>query len=364
MKKTFVSLVLAMMMVLTLLSGCGGDGGSSTPAPAPAPTSPAGDGGASTPAPETPAGSDASGKVMLYSSMQEDQLVAIKEGFEKKYPGITMEYYFAGTSKVVTKISTEAQAGHVDADVIWVGDAADYVSFKENNILQPYTSPELDGGAIDKAYVDPEGYYTAGRLVGVGIAYNNALVTPEEAPKTWNDLLDPKWKDQVVMSDPGTAGTTKYWMNAIMCSDKYGTDYMQKLHDNGCLLESGTTATHNQLAASAYKVGVCLDYVSANLIKDGSPITFLYPEETVSIASPIGLVKDCNNEANGKLLYDFILSKEGQEILVANNLVSVRTDVTQSVDLTTIPSFLECDMAKLAADSEANLTAFNGIWGL
>lgn len=364
MKKTFVSLVLAMMMVLTLLSGCGGDGGSSTPAPAPAPTSPAGDGGASTPAPETPAGSDASGKVMLYSSMQEDQLVAIKEGFEKKYPGITMEYYFAGTSKVVTKISTEAQAGHVDADVIWVGDAADYVSFKENNILQPYTSPELDGGAIDKAYVDPEGYYTAGRLVGVGIAYNNALVTPEEAPKTWNDLLDPKWKDQVVMSDPGTAGTTKYWMNAIMCSDKYGTDYMQKLHDNGCLLESGTTATHNQLAASAYQVGVCLDYVSANLIAEGSPIAFIYPEETVSIASPIGLVKDCNNEENGKLLYDFILSKEGQEILVANNLVSVRTDVTQSVDLTTIPSFLECDMAKLAADSDANLTDFNSIWGL
>ena len=364
MKKTFVSLVLAMMMVLTLLSGCGGDGGSSTPAPAPAPTSPAGDGGASTPAPETPAGSDASGKVMLYSSMQEDQLVAIKEGFEKKYPGITMEYYFAGTSKVVTKISTEAQAGHVDADVIWVGDAADYVSFKENNILQPYTSPELDGGAIDKAYVDPDGYYTAGRLVGVGIAYNTASVKPEEAPKTWAELLDPKWNDQLVMPDPGTAGTTKYWMNAMMCSEKYGKDYMQKLHDNGCRLESGTTATHNQLAASAYQVGVCLDYVSANLIAEGSPIAFIYPEETVSIASPIGLVKDCNNEENGKLLYDFILSKEGQEILVANNLVSVRTDVTQSVDLTTIPSFLECDMAKLAADSDANLTDFNSIWGL
>ena len=362
MKKTYLSLALAAVMVLSLLAGCGGGTQPSSADPAPAPSS---DAGSAAAAPDSTApDASASGKVMLYSSMQEDQLVAIKEGFEKKYPGITMEYYFAGTSKVVTKISTEAQAGHVDADVIWVGDAADYVSFKENDILQPYTSPELDGGAIDKAYVDPEGYYTAGRLVGVGIAYNNATVTPEEAPKTWNDLLDEKWKGQIVMSDPGTAGTTKYWMNAMMCSDKYGTDYMQKLHDNGCLLESGTTATHNQLAASAYKVGVCLDYVSANLIKDGSPITFLYPEETVSIASPIGLVKDCNNEANGKLLYDFILSKEGQEILVANNLVSVRTDVTQSVDLTTIPSFLECDMAKLAADSEANLTAFNGIWGL
>ena len=346
-----------MIMVLSLLVGCSGGNNSS---------SNNGQNDASTPGDSTTDSNNTeqtySGKVMLYSSMQEDQLMAIKEGFEKKYPGVTMEYYFAGTSKVVTKISTEAQAGHVDADVIWVGDAADYVSFKEEGILQQYSSPEAAG--LDPNYIDAEGYYTAARLVGVGIAYNTVTVKPEDAPKTWNDLLDPKWKDQIVMSDPGTAGTTKYWMNAMMCSDKYGTDYMQKLHDNGCLLESGTTATHNQLAASAYKVGVCLDYVSANLIKDGSPITFLYPEETVSIASPIGLVKDCNNEENGKLLYDFILSKEGQEILVANNLVSVRTDVTQSVDLTTIPSFLECDMAKLAADSEANLTAFNGIWGL
>lgn len=349
-RRNFLKVAMAASAVSALaLTGCGGDDASSTTSTAGQTTT-------------TTADTTHSGKVMMYSSMQEEQLVAIKNGFEKKYPGVTMEYYFAGTSKVVTKISTEAQSGHVDADVIWVGDAADYVSFKEAGILQKYTSPEAAN--LNPNYVDSEGYYAAARLVGVGIAYNTMTVTPEEAPKTWNDLLDAKWKDQVVMSDPGTAGTTKYWMNAIMCSDKYGADYMQKLADNGCLLESGTTATHNQLAASAYKVGVCLDYVTANLVADGSPIAFLYPEETVSIASPIGLVTDCNNEENGKLLYDFILSKEGQEILVANNLVSVREDVEQSVDLTAIPSFLECDMAKLAEDGENNLDTFNKIFGL
>lgn len=346
-----------MIMVLSLLVGCSGGNNNS---------SNNGQNDASTPGDSTTDNNNTeqtySGKVMLYSSMQEDQLMAIKEGFEKKYPGVTMEYYFAGTSKVVTKISTEAQAGHVDADVIWVGDAADYVSFKEEGILQQYSSPEAAG--LDPNYIDAEGYYTAARLVGVGIAYNTVTVKPEDAPKTWNDLLDPKWKDQIVMSDPGTAGTTKYWMNAMMCSDKYGADYMQKLKDNGCLLESGTTATHNQLAAQAYQVGVCLDYVTANLVAEGSPIAFLYPEDTVSIASPIGLVKDCNNEENGKLLYDFILSKEGQEILVANNLVSVRSDVEQSVDLSAIPSILECDFAKLASDSGSNLENFNKIFGL
>jgi iron(III) transport system substrate-binding protein len=357
--KKLSCLFLAMIMVLSLLVGCSGGNNNSG-------SNNDRQNDANTPSDSNTDNNNTeqtySGKVMLYSSMQEDQLMAIKEGFEKKYPGVTMEYYFAGTSKVVTKISTEAQAGHVDADVIWVGDAADYVSFKEEGILQQYTSPEAAG--LDPNYIDAEGYYTAARLVGVGIAYNTVTVKPEDAPKTWSDLLDPKWKDQIVMSDPGTAGTTKYWMNAMMCSDKYGADYMQKLKDNGCLLESGTTATHNQLAAQAYQVGVCLDYVTANLVAEGSPIAFLYPEDTVSIASPIGLVKDCNNEENGKLLYDFILSKEGQEILVANNLVSVRSDVEQSVDLSAIPSILECDFAKLASDSGSNLENFNKIFGL
>ena len=360
--KRFFCLCLSLVMVLSLFAGCSNSADdSSKDNNQQQNQQPENNNNNQQPENNTPA---YSGTVMLYSSMQEDQLVAIKQAFEKKYPGITMEYYFAGTSKVVTKISTEAQAGQVDADVIWVGDAADYVSFKNEGILQQYHSSELDSGAIDSAYVDPDGYYTAGRLVGVGIAYNTALVTAEEAPKTWNDLLDPKWNDQIVMSDPGTAGTTKYWMNAMMCSDTYGLDYMQKLHDNGCYLESGTTATHNQLAASAYKVGVCLDYVTANLVAEGSPIAFLYPEETVSIASPIGLVANCKNEVNGKLLYDFILSVEGQQVLVANNLVSVRSDVEQSVDLSAIPSFLACDMAKLAEDADANLEAFNTLYGL
>lgn len=136
--KKLSCLFLAMIMVLSLLVGCSGGNNNSG-------SNNDRQNDANTPSDSNTDNNNTeqtySGKVMLYSSMQEDQLMAIKEGFEKKYPGVTMEYYFAGTSKVVTKISTEAQAGHVDADVIWVGDAADYVSFKEEGILQQYTSP-------------------------------------------------------------------------------------------------------------------------------------------------------------------------------------------------------------------------------
>lgn len=305
-----------------------------------------------------------SNTVMVYSSMQEDQLIAIKKAFEKTYPEIKMEYYFAGTSKVITKIATETQSGQVDADVIWVGDPADYASFKEQKILQQYTSPE--SAAIDKAYIDEDGYYTGARLMNMGIAYNTVLVEPEEAPQSWNDLLDEKWNDQIVMTDPGSSGTSKYWRNAIMCDEKYGADYIQKLKDNGCYLESGTTATHNQLAASAYKVGVCLDYVTANLSSEGSPIAFVFPEDTVSIFSPIGLVANCANEDNGKLLYDFILSKEGQDVLVANNLISVRNDIDQKdTDVMAIAAkALKSNLKDMVLKEEENGKKFDSIFGL
>lgn len=305
-----------------------------------------------------------SGTVMLYSSMQEDQLIAIKQAFEKKYPKVKLEYYFAGTSKVMTKIATEAQAGRVGADVIWVGDPADYVSFKELGILERYSSSEA--AAIDPAYVDKDGYYTGARMMNMGIAYNTIFVRPEEAPKKWEDLLDPKWNDQIVLTDPGTAGTSKFWMNAILSSAKYGPDFLQKLKNNGTYVESGTTATHNQLAAGAYRVGVCLDYVTANLAKEGSPIAFVFPEDTVSIFSPIGLVKDSTNQANGKLLYDFILSKDGQEILVANNLISVRNDVDQGdTDVDAIAEkALSVDLNEMSKKSDEHLALFDKIFGI
>lgn len=304
-----------------------------------------------------------SGKVMMYSSMQEDQLVAIKKGFEAKYPKIVMDYYFAGTGRVITKIATEHQAGQVAADIIWVGDPSDYLSFKKEGILEKYSSPEAK--AIDAKFIDKDGFYTGARMMNMGIGYNSGLVTPEDAPKSWNDLLDPKWEGQIVMTDPSSAGTTKYFVAALLASPEYGEEFFKKLRANGCELESGTTATHNQVAASAYQVGIMLDYVSHNLMAQGSPIGFTYlPKDLISIFSPIGLVKGSANQENGKLLYDFILSKEGQEILIANNLLSVRNDIKQEgVDVDAIAkSAMTVDLESLAANSDKILNTFDNIF--
>ena len=303
-----------------------------------------------------------SGKVMLYSSMQEAQLQAIEQAFEAKYPTVDMEYYYAGGGKLVTKMTTEAQdGGQIASDLVWLGDPSDYEAFKANGWLEPYVSPETDH--IAESYMDPDGYYTAGRLVTMGIAWFIG-VDEEDAPKTWNDLLDPKWYNQIIMTDPSQASTTKYWMAAMMQSPKYGPDYFQKLKDNGVELESGTTATHNRVADASYQVGICLDYVSANLIAEGSPMMFHYTtEDVITMTSPVALIKGCANEENGKLLMDFILSKEGQEVLVANNLVSVRDDVEMQVDTSAIAAInMEVDYNDLGENLQTYLDTFNKIF--
>ena len=305
-----------------------------------------GDKKADAPKKDAPKAAAATDTVMLYSSMQEDQLNAVKKAFEKKYPNIKMDYYFAGTGKVKTKIFTEAKGGQVAADVIWVGDPADYIGFKaDGKILQKYESPEAKN--IDKAFID------------------TTKVKKEEAPKTWNDLLDPKWKGQIVMTDPGTAGTTKYAVGALMASKDYGPAFFEKLKANGTELQSGTTASHNQIAAGAYKVGMCLDYVTNNLKAKGSTIDFVYlDKDIVSIFSPVALVKGAKNEKNGKLLIDFILSKEGQEVLVANNLLSVRKDVKQKGESaeTIAKRAMKVDLQALATGSKDMLKQFDGIF--
>ncbi|MBR2662908.1 MAG: ABC transporter substrate-binding protein [Clostridia bacterium] len=305
----------------------------------------------------------ASGKVMLYSSMQEAQLQAIEQAFEAKYPGVDMEYYYAGDGKLVTKMTTEAQdGGQIASDLVWLGNPSDYEVFKKNGWLEPYVSPETDH--IAKEYMDPEGYYTAGRLVTMGIAWFIG-VDEADAPKTWNDLLDPKWQGQIIMTDPAQASTTKYWMAAMMQSEKYGPEFFKKLRENGVELESGTTATHNRVADASYQVGICLDYVSANLIAEGSPMAFHYTtEDVITMTSPVAIIKGCANPDNAKLLMDFILSKEGQEVLVANNLVSVRDDVEMQVDTSAIAAInMPVDYTELGENLQGYLDQFNEIFG-
>ncbi|MBQ9495591.1 MAG: ABC transporter substrate-binding protein [Treponema sp.] len=310
------------------------------------------------------ASSAETGSVMLYSSLKEAQLMAIKDGFAKKYPNVRMDYYAAGTSKVATKMAAEKQSGQIACDVVWVGDPSNYITFKEQGILEQYVSPEA--AHIDALYKDPENYYCGGRMIVMGFACNVNTVPAQEVPKTWNDLLKPIFKNQIVMTDPGESGTTFYAVAGLLADSRYGAAYFQKLKANGAELESGTTSTHTKVAAQAYKVCIAVDYVAQTLENDGSPIQFVYPEsDLVAISSPIALIKNSANQENGKLLYDFILSEDGQKILSDNDCSPIRNDVQKAGSIAPeeiVRRAMKIDDAEIAAHSGDVLAEFDSIF--
>jgi len=271
-------------------------------------------------------------KVMLYSSMKDSQLSALKEAFTAKYPDVEMDYYTAGTGKVMTKIAAERQAGKICADVIWVGDPTNYIEFKENGDLLPYESPEA--ATIPDTLKDKDNCYCAARIVTLGLVYNTINVKGGDIPEDWDDLLKPRFKGYITMTDPTFSGTTLYTVAALIQNERYGWDYITKLKENGIKLQSGSSAVVNAVGAGEYDVSIGVNYIAMSKKAEGTPIDFIYPESGIStISSPIAIMKDTENLEAAKLLYDFIISLEGQQLLVDAMVIPVRPELQMEGDI-------------------------------
>ncbi|MFQ5850605.1 MAG: ABC transporter substrate-binding protein [Candidatus Binatia bacterium] len=252
--------------------------------------------------------------LMFYTSVPANVITPIIEQFNKKNPDIDLQKFRAGTNKIVLKVKTDLQStGKVQADLIWVADPAYFMDLKSQGLLLKYASPKA--GGIPAVYKDPDGYFTAGRILNMGITYNTNLVKAGEAPRDWTDLLDPKWKGQIGMPDPHYSGSTLDTVEAL--SSKYGWDFFKKLRKNGLIVIKGSSGTVRKVAGGDVKLAIALDFITRKIAAKGSPLGFNYPKSgAVSIASPVAIIGTTKHPAEAKRFIDFILSDEGQKAVV------------------------------------------------
>jgi len=271
-------------------------------------------------------------QVMLYSSMKDSQLSALKDAFMEKYPNVQMDYYCAGTGKVMTKIAAEKQAGKICADIIWVGDPTNYITLKQEGKLLSYESPEA--ATIPPALKDEDNCYCAARIVTLGIVYNPNNVKGEDIPKDWVDLLNPRFNTYITMTDPTFSGTTLYTVAAFVQNEEFGWEYLKQLKKNGIKIQKGSSAVVNAVGGGEYDACIGVNYIAQSKKEQGSPVEFIYPESGIStIASPIAIMKDSDNVEAAKLLYDFILSLDGQQLLVDGHVIPVRPEIKMENDI-------------------------------
>lgn len=307
---------------------------------------------------------DVKGSVMLYATLKEKQLTALKEAFTKEYPNIAFDYYAAGAGTVMTKIATEAQAGQNLCDVVWVGEPTNIMTLKDQGILMAYESPEAS--AIADEYKDPDNTYIGARLVVMGIAYNTQMVEEDHIPKKWEDLLDDYFTDQIVLTDAVESGTMAYALGALVQNEKYGWNFFEQLSEKQhAELNSSASGTHNDIAAGGYWATIGVDYVTQTLTVQGSPIQFVYPEEdTIVIYGPMAIMKDTKNEEAAKVFFDWVLSKEGQQALADSNATPIRNDVVRegSLAVSEINTMKDIDDVLMNENTEAYFDKFDELF--
>ena len=167
---------------------------------------------------EDAAKDSATGSLTLYTSEPEEKVDEIIAAFNEEHPDVDVQVYRAGTGDLKARIEAEKASGSVEADLIWAADAPTFEAFKSEDLLAQLNDVET-GEVIDGA-ADPEGYYVGTRIISTVLAYNTSVIDEADAPQSWTDLTDARFRDKIVMPDPAVSGAAAYnatvWMLSLI----------------------------------------------------------------------------------------------------------------------------------------------------
>jgi iron(III) transport system substrate-binding protein len=261
-------------------------------------------------------------RVLLYTSVPQELATQFADAFMKKRPDVKVEIYRAGSTEVGAKIAAEREVGGIRADLLWLADAPIYYDLRKRGELFSYISPEAK--VIPAELKDPKGLFTAGRLINMIIAVNTDVVPLKDAPKSWKDF--PEHGKKAVMGNPLYSGSNFVTVAAFVQKDGWG--WFERARSKGVAVVRGNSEAATALAGKEFGIAMTLDYIVAGLTKKGAPLAIVWPSEgAISVPSPIAIIKGTKNPDGSKALVDYVLSKEGQEFLVKQEVIPVRDDV-------------------------------------
>ena len=252
----------------------------------------------------------AEGEVVLYSSLNNEQIVTLVDAFKKKYPAIKTSFYRGTSERVLQRANTEAKAGRFAVDVV-TSAGFQVQLMKETGLTQRFVPPEA--AAYDEGFKDPDGHWVNVHSLLNSMAYNTQHVKPNEAPKKYEDLLAPRWKGRIGVNllDPE-------WY--VSLQRRWGKDkarnFLKALAAQQPAVRDGHNIAAQLLAAGEFHVvSNTYAHIVARIKAQGGPVQYVFDEPVITYVHPIALAKSAPHPNAGKLLIGFILSVEGQRML-------------------------------------------------
>ncbi|HUQ28947.1 MAG TPA: extracellular solute-binding protein [Usitatibacter sp.] len=301
------------------------------------------------------AAAEKEGKVVWYASVDVKVAEALAKAFKEKYPKIEVEVERSGSERIFQRVNQEHQSGIKNADIVNSSDASHFLFWKQQKWLAAHTPP--DAKKFDAKYRDPDGMYHTVRASLSVAGYNTNLVKDNEAPKSYADMLDPKWKGKMAKSHPGYSGTALTGTYAI--TKVLGWDYLDKLSKQGVQQLQSTTATPKAIASG--ERAVMIDGNEYNMFMEmdaKSPVKIIYPAEgTPFVNSPSGIFADAPHPNAARVFENFLFTAPAQQLLVnIGGQRSMHPDVKEPANRTPL-----AQIKLLADDAQGMLPQVNDI---
>ncbi len=255
------------------------------------------------------------GKVVWYTSVDLPLAEKIAKSFEAEYPGIAARVERAGAERVFQRIGQEYASNIHAVDIVNSSDAAHAIVWKRDGLLLAHV-PEDVAKFYPAEHKDPDGTFASFRVWVSIIAYNSSLVKAEDAPKSFADLLDPKWVGKIVKAHPGYSGTI---MTATyqMARD-LGWEYFEKLAKQRIMQVQSSADPPKKLALGERAVMADgNEYNIFQLKESGQPVEPVYATEgSPLIVGPNAVFKAAPNPNAAKLLNSYMFSPEAQQLII------------------------------------------------
>ena len=286
------------------------------------------------------------GSLTLYTTIAEKDLPTLLRPFEAKY-GVEVTVWRAGTDKVLQRTVAEAAAGRYDADVIHFG-APEMEALSREQILLPVTSPahdELQPGSV------PEHREWATTLLSVWVqAYNTTRVTKDSLPKTYADLLDPKWKGKL-----GIEAKDQDWFASVvdvMGGGEEGLTFFRDLVEaNGMSVRLGHTLLTNLVISGEVPLALTVyNYMPEQAKKRGAPIDWFVLEPAIARSNAVAVARHAPHPNAALLFYEYLLGEEAQQHFVSMDYVPSNTKVASPLEGVTI---VQADPMRSLDEAEA-----------
>src|SRR6266540_6615733 len=266
-------------------------------------------------------------KIMWYTSLIVDQVVRpVKEAFEKKYPFLQIEYFRDNSERLVQKMFAEYQGKRYEVDIVDGTVTAPMV--KKGGYLQRFYSPHLVEYPAELK--DPQGFWGVSNVYYFSLGYNTRMVKANEVPKTYEDLLNPRWKGQMMWSTSRGSGAPQFIGNILLTmGQEAGKAYLQKLKQQNV---AKSTASARQILdlviAGEYPLAVQIFNHHAYISKTaGAPVEWQPLEPVTATNNSIGLAKNAPHPHASMLFLDFVLSKKGQRVFQQSNYLPAHPEI-------------------------------------